>query len=72
MQYYKQLQSISDSLKEAEWNGPVDEAITESNALQAELDGKIKSGKARERYVRWLHRALLTHLTRSRIAPASN
>ena len=52
VQYYAQLQSISDSLREAEWTGAVDEAITASNALQAELDGKIKTGKARERYVR--------------------
>ena len=51
VRYYKQLQSISDSLKEAEWSGSVDEAIAASNTLQAELDGKIKTGKARERYV---------------------
>ncbi|KZV72312.1 hypothetical protein PENSPDRAFT_576385 [Peniophora sp. CONT] len=54
VQYYKQLQSISDCLKEAEWSGPVDEAIAASNAMQAELDGKIKTGKARERYLQHL------------------
>ncbi|VDB95380.1 unnamed protein product [Peniophora sp. CBMAI 1063] len=54
VQYYKQLQSISDSLKEAEWQGGVDEAIEASDALQAELDGKIKTGRARERYLQHL------------------
>ena len=73
VQYYAQLQSISDSLREAEWTGAVDEAITASNALQAELDGKIKTGKARERYVRLISRTspFFPGLTRSRIASTS-
>jgi hypothetical protein len=51
--YFRQLQEISDSVKEAEW-GDVDVglALERNGVAQAELERRINTGRARHRYVR--------------------
>ncbi|KAI0321149.1 SNF2 family N-terminal domain-containing protein [Amylostereum chailletii] len=51
IQYFRQLQEISDSVVEVEWDGSAASAIEESRTLQGELDGKINTGRARQRYL---------------------
>ncbi|KAI0246671.1 SNF2 family N-terminal domain-containing protein [Lactifluus subvellereus] len=57
--YFRQLQEISDSVKEAEW-GDVDVglALQRNGVAQAELERRINTGRARQRY--------LTHLSEGR------
>lgn len=56
--YFRQLQEISDSVAEVVWDTTVNDAIDETNAEQRELDVKINTGRARQRY--------LTHLTKNK------
>jgi hypothetical protein len=51
--YFRQLQEISDSVKEAEW-GDVDAglALQRNGVAQAELERRINTGRARQRFVR--------------------
>ncbi|KAH9943662.1 SNF2 family N-terminal domain-containing protein [Amylocystis lapponica] len=49
--YFRQLQEISDTVAEADWEGDVRDAITTAQAEQNELDAKINTGKARQRYL---------------------
>lgn len=51
--YFRQLQEISDSVREAEWGGVgVELALRKNSATQAELERKINTGRARQRFVR--------------------
>jgi E3 ubiquitin-protein ligase SHPRH len=52
LRYFRQLQDISDTVMEVEWEGLVEDAIQENNMLQTEITGKIKTARARQRYVR--------------------
>ncbi|KAH7925001.1 hypothetical protein BV22DRAFT_1034512 [Leucogyrophana mollusca] len=49
--YFRQLQEISDTVAEVVWEGGVDVAMGILEAEQAELDGKINTGRARQRYL---------------------
>ncbi|KAH7911867.1 SNF2 family N-terminal domain-containing protein [Hygrophoropsis aurantiaca] len=49
--YFRQLQEISDSVSEVIWEGGVVAAIEASEAEQIELEGKINTGRARQRYL---------------------
>lgn len=52
--YFRQLQELSDTVAEATWEGPVVEAITRVENERAELDVKINTGRARQRYLEHL------------------
>jgi hypothetical protein len=50
--YFRQLQEISDSVREAEWgDDDVELALRKNRAAQAELERKINTGCARQRFV---------------------
>jgi E3 ubiquitin-protein ligase SHPRH len=50
--YFRQLQEISDSVREAEWGDiDVESALQKNRAAQAELERKINTGRARQRFV---------------------
>ena len=49
--YFRQLQEISDTVAEVEWDGSVTRAIMVNNAIQASIDEHIQTGRARARYV---------------------
>jgi E3 ubiquitin-protein ligase SHPRH len=49
--YFRQLQEISDSVAEVTWESTVDAALQESAAEQNELEAKINTSRARQRYL---------------------
>ncbi|KAI0350953.1 hypothetical protein OH77DRAFT_1411940 [Trametes cingulata] len=49
--YFRQLQEISDTVAEAEWEGDVRGAINESRQQQVVLETKINAARARQRYM---------------------
>ncbi|KAF9447638.1 hypothetical protein P691DRAFT_671107 [Macrolepiota fuliginosa MF-IS2] len=49
--YFRQLQEISDSVIQAEWDGSIDESIAEEVAKHKQLDVKILAGRSRQRYL---------------------
>ncbi|KAJ7595983.1 SNF2 family N-terminal domain-containing protein [Mycena floridula] len=49
--YFRQLQEISDSVTELELERSVEETIVASQVEQAELDGKMNTNRARQRYL---------------------
>lgn len=49
--YFRQLQEISDSVVDAEWEGELRLAIHEGLTEQAALDNRINSSRARQRYL---------------------
>jgi E3 ubiquitin-protein ligase SHPRH len=49
--YFRQLQEISDSVVQAEWEGHIDVAIVEEIATHKVLERKIRAGRARQRYL---------------------
>lgn len=49
--YFRQLQEISDSVVQAEWDGPVEIAIAEEVAKNKALDTKLAVGRSRQRYL---------------------
>ena len=49
--YFRQLQEISDSVAEVEWEDPLANAIQEVVVHRAELDVKINTNRARHRYL---------------------
>ncbi|KAI0078425.1 hypothetical protein K474DRAFT_1594151 [Panus rudis PR-1116 ss-1] len=55
--YFRQLQELSDTVAEAEWEGPLEAAMEDTIQQRTELEKKIVSGTARQRY--------LNHLARS-------
>ncbi|KAI0298963.1 SNF2 family N-terminal domain-containing protein [Multifurca ochricompacta] len=60
--YFRQLQEISDSVQEAEWNDvDVGLALQRNMAAQAELEHRIFTGRARQRYA-----CTIFHLARIR------
>ena len=52
--YFRQLQELSDTVAEAEWEGAVEVAIQKHEGDTAELEVKIKTGRARQRYLEHL------------------
>lgn len=55
--YFRQLQEISDSVTEVEYDGVLSDVIETARAEQTDLDIRINTGWARQRY--------LDHLTTS-------
>ncbi|THH15865.1 hypothetical protein EW146_g4683 [Bondarzewia mesenterica] len=51
IQYFRQLQEISDSVVETDWDGDIEMAIEDNEATGKELDVKINTGRARQRYL---------------------
>lgn len=49
--YFKQLQEISDSVREVEWEGPIEYAVTEEMEKIRALATKIVNGRSRQRYL---------------------
>jgi hypothetical protein len=53
--YFRQLQEISDSVGEAQWDDvDVGLALQRIRDAQTQLERKIVTGRARQRYVRYL------------------
>ncbi|KAG2361595.1 SNF2 family N-terminal domain-containing protein [Suillus spraguei] len=52
--YFRQLQEISDTVTEALWEGTVASAMEECAAERMELEGKINTSRARQRYLSYL------------------
>ena len=52
--YFRQLQELSDTVAEATWEGSVTEAIAKAEIERADLDVKINTGRARQRYLEHL------------------
>lgn len=52
--YFRQLQEISDSVVEVEWDGAVGDAIEENKTTRVELEKKINTARARHRYLNHL------------------
>ncbi|KAI0641041.1 SNF2 family N-terminal domain-containing protein [Trametes meyenii] len=49
--YFRQLQEISDTVAEAEWEGSVKDAIIGSREQQSSLETNINTARARQRYL---------------------
>ncbi|KIP06910.1 hypothetical protein PHLGIDRAFT_72023 [Phlebiopsis gigantea 11061_1 CR5-6] len=54
IQYFRQLQELSDTVAEAAWEGSVVDAIEQNNAQVEELEAQVKTGRARQRYLEHL------------------
>ncbi|KAG1750477.1 SNF2 family N-terminal domain-containing protein [Suillus paluster] len=52
--YFRQLQEISDTVTEAVWDGTIALAMEECAAERIELEGKINTSRARQRYLNHL------------------
>ena len=52
--YFRQLQEISDTVMEATWEDSVDTALANIAREQADLQKKIDTGRARQRYLEHL------------------
>ncbi|KAF7799206.1 hypothetical protein EIP86_010437 [Pleurotus ostreatoroseus] len=52
--YFRQLQEISDTVAEAEWDGSLQNAMANNDTERAALDAKINTGHARQRYLDYL------------------
>ncbi|KAH9001925.1 SNF2 family N-terminal domain-containing protein [Lactarius hatsudake] len=55
--YFRHLQEISDSVRDAEWGDEVEQALRNNRAAQAELERKINTGRARQRFLAHLSEA---------------
>ena len=49
--YFRQLQEISDTVAQAEWEGTLANAMTDVRQQQADLETKINAARARQRYM---------------------
>ncbi|THG95740.1 hypothetical protein EW026_g5964 [Hermanssonia centrifuga] len=52
--YFRQLQEISDTVSDAQWEGTMDKAMADTNLQIANLDVKINTGRARQRFLEHL------------------
>jgi E3 ubiquitin-protein ligase SHPRH len=52
--YFRQLQEISDSVVEVEWAGDIQTAIQECIAERRDLEAKVNTNRARQRYLEYL------------------
>ena len=48
------MQEISDTVAEADWEGDVRGALIETHANRKELEAKVNTGRARQRYLEHL------------------
>lgn len=49
--YFKQLQEISDSVCEVEWEGPIEYVVAEEMEKNRALGTQIANGRSRQRYL---------------------
>ncbi len=49
--YFRQLQEISDSVTQVTWEKTFDEAVQECDAEKATLEDRLKTSRARQRYL---------------------
>ncbi|GJE89122.1 hypothetical protein PsYK624_052160 [Phanerochaete sordida] len=54
IQYFRQLQEVSDTVADIEWEGQIAEAIERNVYETEELDVNVNTGKARQRYLEHL------------------
>ena len=54
IRYFRQLQELSDSVAEIAWQGSLQDAKQACNLDQADLEDKIKTNRARQRYLNHL------------------
>ncbi|KZT68625.1 hypothetical protein DAEQUDRAFT_671213 [Daedalea quercina L-15889] len=52
--YFRQLQEISDTVEEATWEGSVEDTLADLAHEQVELEKKIETWRARQRYLDYL------------------
>lgn len=52
--YFRQLQEISDSVAEVEWEDTVENALQQCAAQKAELDATINTYRARHRFLEYI------------------
>jgi E3 ubiquitin-protein ligase SHPRH len=52
--YFRQLQEISDSVTEITWETTLADALTDSTTERKELEAKINTTRARQRYLEHL------------------
>lgn len=52
--YFRQLQEISDSVTEITWETTLEDALTDSTTERKELEAKINTTRARQRYLEHL------------------
>ncbi|KDQ50603.1 hypothetical protein JAAARDRAFT_580714 [Jaapia argillacea MUCL 33604] len=57
IQYFRQLQEISDSVSAVDWEGTIPQAIHEALANETSLGVQINTGRARHRYLDHLAKA---------------
>ncbi|KAH8101241.1 SNF2 family N-terminal domain-containing protein [Cristinia sonorae] len=55
--YFRQLQELSDTVTEAQWEGTLADAITKEEQEYADFDVKVNAGRARQRYLDHLAKA---------------
>lgn len=55
--YFRQLQELSDTVAEALWEGSAIDGIAKAEAEKKELEVKINTGRARQRYLEYLAKA---------------
>lgn len=55
--YFRQLQEISDTVAEVEWEGLAATALHQHETDKAELEAKINTARARQRYLEHLARS---------------
>ncbi|KAH8114834.1 SNF2 family N-terminal domain-containing protein [Phellopilus nigrolimitatus] len=51
IQYFRQLQEISDTVRDIEWDGSLAESLEETNAEENEINTSINKHRARQRYL---------------------
>lgn len=54
IRYFRQLQEISDTVQEVEWDNSVEDALQKNQTTRTELDKKINTARARHRYLNHL------------------
>lgn len=49
--YFRQLQELSDTVAEVDWEGSLEDAIQRADAAAVEADAAIDKHRARQRYL---------------------
>ncbi|EJD05157.1 uncharacterized protein FOMMEDRAFT_81201 [Fomitiporia mediterranea MF3/22] len=52
IQYFRQLQELSDSVRDVDWEGSIDDAIEKTHVDEDTTDKNINERRARQRYLR--------------------
>lgn len=51
LRYFRQLQEISDTVAEAEWDGSLEDTMQDMRQQIADSETKINAARARQRYM---------------------